>query len=199
MTTRETLMSAVRAHPDDLLTAAHSVGYPSYEQFEAACQPHGIRPLQVASAILVEQGELDRRRRRFDSIPNTRWPVQPAKPSDTPAREVSPAEQSDASVVRTAKVRLPVEEAWRLHCGDIEPAADAAGFAVRSDRITVKHIDDENDAEVRRGMIERYKHGEETAGAAAYIRDAFGKRLDHDESFGTFGLRGENHRPHVET
>ena len=33
-------------------------------------------------------------------------------------------------------------------------------------------------------MIERYRHGEEVRGIAAYLRDAGGVRLDHDEVFG---------------
>jgi len=38
-------------------------------------------------------------------------------------------------------------------------------------------------------MIERYRHGSEIVGAAAYIKDADAKRLDHDESFGTLWRR----------
>jgi hypothetical protein len=38
-------------------------------------------------------------------------------------------------------------------------------------------------------MIERYRHGEEIHGAAAFIRDAGGRRLDHDERFGTLWRR----------
>jgi hypothetical protein len=64
-----------------------------------------------------------------------------------------------------------------------------AFVVVRPDWITVKHIDEETNAEVRRVMIERYRHGEETSGGAAYIRDAGGERLDHDERFGTLWKR----------
>ena len=60
---------------------------------------------------------------------------------------------------------------------------------VRPDWITVKHIDTETNAEVRRVMIERYKHGEEINGAGAFMRDAGGKALDHDERFGTLWRR----------
>jgi hypothetical protein len=38
-------------------------------------------------------------------------------------------------------------------------------------------------------MIERYRHGEEVSGAAAYIRDAGGERLDRDEHYGTLWRR----------
>jgi hypothetical protein len=38
-------------------------------------------------------------------------------------------------------------------------------------------------------MIERYKHGEEINGAAAYMREAGGKKLDYDERFGTLWHR----------
>jgi hypothetical protein len=55
--------------------------------------------------------------------------------------------------------------------------------------ITPTHIETEENAEVRRVMIERYKTGEEISGAAAYIRDAGGKRLDHDDAFGTLWRR----------
>jgi hypothetical protein len=55
--------------------------------------------------------------------------------------------------------------------------------------ITIAHIDRETNAEVRRVMIERYRHGEEIHGAAAFIRDAGGERLDHDERYGTLWRR----------
>jgi len=56
---------------------------------------------------------------------------------------------------------------------------------VRPDLITIGRIDREDNAEVRRVMIERYRHGEEIHGAAAFICDAGGRRLDHDERYGT--------------
>jgi hypothetical protein len=55
--------------------------------------------------------------------------------------------------------------------------------------ITVKKIDDEINAEVRRVMIDRYRDGEEINGAAAFLRDAGGVRVDHDEKFGTLWRR----------
>ena len=64
-----------------------------------------------------------------------------------------------------------------------------AFVVVRPEWIKLKHIDDESNAEVRRVMIERYKHGEEVHGPAAYMRDAGAKRLDHDERFGTLWRR----------
>jgi hypothetical protein len=50
----------------------------------------------------------------------------------------------------------------------------------RPAEISVEKIDTETDAEVRRVMIERYRHGEEVSGSAAYIRDAGGERPDHE-------------------
>ena len=64
-----------------------------------------------------------------------------------------------------------------------------AFVVVRPDWITLKHIDAEENAEVRRVMIERYKDGSEIHGSAAYILDAGGKKLDHDERFGTLWHR----------
>jgi hypothetical protein len=59
----------------------------------------------------------------------------------------------------------------------------------RPDLITIAHIDQAINAEVRRVMIERYRHGEEIHGVAAFIRDARGERLDHDERYGTLWRR----------
>jgi hypothetical protein len=55
--------------------------------------------------------------------------------------------------------------------------------------ITIADIDQQTNAEVRRVMIERYRHGEEIHGGAAFIRDAGGERLDHDECYGTLWRR----------
>lgn len=46
-------------------------------------------------------------------------------------------------------------------------------------------IDGEVNAEIRRVMIDRYRRGEEIAGAAAYLRDSNAERLDHDDRYGT--------------
>jgi hypothetical protein len=59
----------------------------------------------------------------------------------------------------------------------------------RPHEITVETIDNEPNAEVRRVLIDRYRVGEEISGAAAFMRDAGGKRLDHDERFGTLWRR----------
>ena len=59
----------------------------------------------------------------------------------------------------------------------------------RPREISVATIEKEANAEIRRVMIERYKHGEGVHGGAAYIVDAGGKRLDHDERFGTLWHR----------
>jgi hypothetical protein len=61
----------------------------------------------------------------------------------------------------------------------------------RPGEISVEKIDQERNAEVRRVMIERYAMGgnSEIVGTGAYIRDAGGKRLDHDEAFGTLWRR----------
>jgi len=64
---------------------------------------------------------------------------------------------------------------------------------LRPDRITIARIDRETNAEVRRVMIERYRHGEEIHGAAAFIRDAGGMRRDHDERYGTLWGRNIPH------
>lgn len=83
-----------------------------------------------------------------------------------------------------AALESDIENLYFWH-GVLVPAL----VVVRPDWITVKHIDGEDNAEVRRVMIERYKHGEEINGAAAYMRDAGGKALDHDERFGTLWRR----------
>jgi hypothetical protein len=64
------------------------------------------------------------------------------------------------------------------------------GFVIEKPReITVQKIDAEPNAEIRRVMVERYHAGESVTGAAAFLRDAGGKRLDHDERFGTLWRR----------
>jgi hypothetical protein len=63
-------------------------------------------------------------------------------------------------------------------------------FVVERPReITIQTIDNEGNAEVRRVMIDRYRVGENVHGAAAFMRDAGGVRVDHDESFGTLWRR----------
>jgi hypothetical protein len=60
---------------------------------------------------------------------------------------------------------------------------------LKPDSIRIRHIDRETNAEVRRVMIERYRHGEEIHGAATFIRDGRGVRLDHHERYGTLWRR----------
>jgi hypothetical protein len=55
--------------------------------------------------------------------------------------------------------------------------------------ITVAMIELEQNSEVRRVMIERYRSGEEINGMAAFVRDAGRERIDHDERFGTLWRR----------
>ena len=62
----------------------------------------------------------------------------------------------------------------------------------RPQDISVTTIEKETNAEVRRVLIDRYRYDAEIKGAAAYIRDSGGKRLDHDESFGTLWKRDVN-------
>jgi hypothetical protein len=59
----------------------------------------------------------------------------------------------------------------------------------RPQEISIQQIDNEQNAEVRRVMIERYRHGAEVSGPAAFVRDAGGECLDHDERFGTLWRR----------
>jgi hypothetical protein len=109
---------------------------------------------------------------------------------------------TDDTLFWVAKPNLYRDENRRLHNGKyaaVESNAENLYFwhgvlvpafvVVRPDWITTKHIDEENNAEVRRVMIERYRHGEEIQGAGAYMRDVKGKRLDHDERFGTLWHR----------
>jgi hypothetical protein len=90
-----------------------------------------------------------------------------------------------------AAVESDVENLYFWH-GVLVPAFVIA----RPEWITIDHIDSETNAEVRRVMIERYHHGAEFHGPAAFIRFAGGERLDHDERFGTLWRRkipGDEH------
>jgi hypothetical protein len=100
---------------------------------------------------------------------------------------------------------LKRDERGRLHSLTGPAVAYQDGFAIHAvhgvrvpanviddpGRINVARIDNETNAEVRRIMIERYRQGEEVSGPAAFIRDAGGERLDHDESCGTLWRRDE--------
>lgn len=59
----------------------------------------------------------------------------------------------------------------------------------RPDLITIAGIDWQTNVQVRRVMIERYRHGEEIHAAAAVIRGGGGERLDHDARYGTLWRR----------
>jgi hypothetical protein len=110
---------------------------------------------------------------------------------------------ADKIYVAVIPTRVLVDEQRRLHCAD-GPAfawlADirdyywhgvhVADYVIeRACEITVAKIDAEKNAEVRRVMIERYLLGEEIHGAGAFMRDAGGKSLDHDERYGTLWWR----------
>jgi hypothetical protein len=51
----------------------------------------------------------------------------------------------------------------------------------RPQEITLEKINSEHNAEVRRVMIERYKHGHEQEGYSAYLMDSGAKEIDRDE------------------
>ena len=91
----------------------------------------------------------------------------------------------------------------RLHCLSGPAVAYPDGWAIyavhgvrvpeyiieRPSEIDIAKIDAQNNAEIRRVMIDRYRHGEEINGAGAYLRDSHAKRIDHDEQFGTLYRR----------
>jgi hypothetical protein len=85
---------------------------------------------------------------------------------------------------RYAAIESDVENLYFWH-GVMVPAF----VVVRPDWITVDHIDRETNTEVRRIMIERYRHGQDIRGAAAFLRDAGAERLDHDARYGTLWRR----------
>jgi hypothetical protein len=98
---------------------------------------------------------------------------------------------------------VAVDDRRRPHCADGPAFAwlddirefywhgvNVPDFVVERPReIAVEHIDAEQNSEVRRVMIERYRLGDEIHGAGAFMRDAGGKRLDQDERFGTLRRR----------
>jgi hypothetical protein len=98
---------------------------------------------------------------------------------------------------------LSRDDRGRLHCNTGPACAYPDGWAIYAvhgvrvpryvieepARIDVARIGAETNAEVRRVMIERYRHGENVSGSAAYVRDSGAKRLDHDERFGTLWRR----------
>jgi hypothetical protein len=56
-------------------------------------------------------------------------------------------------------------------------------------KISLPTIEGVNSPELRRILIERYRHGEEPNGAAAFLCYGGARRLDHDETFGTLWRR----------
>ena len=98
---------------------------------------------------------------------------------------------------------LQCDETGRLHSLTGPACAYPDGFAIyaihgvrvpafvveRPREITVETIGAQTNAEIRRVMIDRYRVGEEINGTAAFVRDAGGQRVDHDEKFGTLWRR----------
>ena len=98
---------------------------------------------------------------------------------------------------------LSCDDRGRLHCETGPACGYPDGWAIYAvhgvrvpryvieepAKIDVARIGAETNAEVRRVMIERYRHGEGVSGSAAYVRDSGAKRLDHDERFGTLWRR----------
>jgi hypothetical protein len=78
-------------------------------------------------------------------------------------------------------------DGWEIHA--VRGVCVPAYVVERPAEISIERIDGEDNVEVRRVMIERYRLGEEMSGAAAWIRDAGGERLDHDETCGTLWRR----------
>jgi hypothetical protein len=90
------------------------------------------------------------------------------------------------------------DETRRIHCEDGPAIAYPDGWAIYAihgvrvpeyvilhpGEITVEKIDAEQNAEVRRVMIERYKFAEPISGAPAFLRDADAELLDHDADHG---------------
>jgi hypothetical protein len=78
-------------------------------------------------------------------------------------------------------------DGWAIHA--VHSVRVPAFVVERPGDITVENIDEEENAEVRRVMIDRYRLDEEVNGMAAFLRDAGGKRVDCDEKFGTLWRR----------
>jgi hypothetical protein len=95
------------------------------------------------------------------------------------------------------------DEDGRLHC-EVGPSMaypsgwswwhwhglEVAQYVVEEpQRISLATIEGMGSPELRRILIDRYRHGEEIHGAAAYLRDAGATRLNHDPAFGTLWCR----------
>jgi hypothetical protein len=105
----------------------------------------------------------------------------------------------DAAIHVGERPTVSLDRAGRLHCpngpafvwlSDLRShywhGVRVPVFVVeRPSSISLDVIHAEANVEIRRVMIERYRCAEEIAGPAAYMRDAGGTRIDHDERFGT--------------
>jgi hypothetical protein len=78
-------------------------------------------------------------------------------------------------------------DGWAIHA--VHGVRVPADVIERPSSISIDRIDRESNAEIRRVMIDQFRTGEEVHGAAAYLHDTGGKRLDHDESVGTLWKR----------
>jgi hypothetical protein len=110
---------------------------------------------------------------------------------------------ADTIYVAVIPQKIAFDDRRRLHCADgpafmwLDDIRDYYWHGVyvpdhvieRPQQISVAAVDAETNVEVRRVMIERYRFGQDPHGAAAYMRDAGGKSLDHDERFGTLWRR----------
>jgi hypothetical protein len=91
------------------------------------------------------------------------------------------------------------DEAGHLHCEIGPGVAYPSGWSwwhwhgarvpqsviEEPERITVEAIERVQSPALRRVMIERYRHGHEIRGVAAYLRDTGARRLHQDAGFGT--------------
>jgi hypothetical protein len=74
-------------------------------------------------------------------------------------------------------------DGWKIYA--VHGVRVPANIIENSSAITIKDINSTTNIEIRRVMIDLYKRDQKISGAAAYIRDAGGQRLDCDERFGT--------------
>jgi hypothetical protein len=109
----------------------------------------------------------------------------------------------DTIYIAVIPAKVAIDDRYRLHCADgpafvwLDDIRDHYWHGVhvpdyvieRPQEISIAGVDAETNVEVRRVMIERYRFGQDPHGAAAYMRDAGGKSLDHDERFGTLWRR----------
>lgn len=109
----------------------------------------------------------------------------------------------DVSFAAERPVFVNRDVAGRLHC-EVGPSFSFASGSNRwhwhgvgvpqyvvedPARITIPAIERMGSPEIRRIMIERYRHGEAADGVAAFLRDAGAIRLDQDPVYGTLWRR----------